>query len=112
MKATQQERVLSVLQSLQRDDHKIPEEYIRRHSTGAGLSARYFKQIMLISEVNGRISELRGRGHKIETSVERDRYGFAYHRLKPEGMTRADHLKIARDAVAMFEHYKSQPTSV
>ena len=36
---------------------------------------------MLISEVNGRISELRGKGYVIETSVEKDRWGFAYHRL-------------------------------
>jgi hypothetical protein len=35
-----------------------------------GVSARYFKQVMLISEVNGRISELRGKGCVIETSGE------------------------------------------
>jgi hypothetical protein len=71
------------------------------HTTGDGLSARYFKkQVMLISEVNGRISELRGDGIEIETSVERDPYGFANHRLKP--MTRADHLRIAADAVRAF----------
>jgi hypothetical protein len=45
------------------------------------LSARYFKQVMLISEVNGRISELRGKGYGIDTSTEKDRFGFAYHRL-------------------------------
>jgi hypothetical protein len=54
---------------------------IRRHSTGDGVSARYFKQVLLISEVNGRISELRGKGYVIETSAEKDRYGFAHHRL-------------------------------
>jgi hypothetical protein len=85
-KKTQQQRVLEVLQSL-RGDHDIPEEYIRRHPQGDGVSARYFKQAMLISEVNGRISELRGKGYEIETSTERDRYGFAYHRLvkQPRG---------------------------
>jgi hypothetical protein len=36
---------------------------------------------MLVSEVNGRIGELRGKGYVIETSVEKDRWGFAYHRL-------------------------------
>ena len=36
---------------------------------------------MLISEVNGRISELRGKGYVIDTSVVEDRYGFKYHRL-------------------------------
>ena len=55
--------------------------YIRRHETGDGISSRYFKQVMLISEVNGRISELRGKGYVIDTSVVEDRYGFKYHRL-------------------------------
>lgn len=32
---------------------------------------------MLISEVNGRISELRSKGYDIETSKGKDRYGFA-----------------------------------
>jgi hypothetical protein len=36
---------------------------------------------MLISEVNGRISELRGKGYEIDTSVAEDRHGFKYHRL-------------------------------
>ena len=57
---------------------------------------------MLISECNGRISELRGKGYDIETSTVKDRYGFVYHRLKPT-MTRADHLKIAAHAVAAFD---------
>jgi hypothetical protein len=101
---TQQQRVLEVLKSLS-SEHDIPEEYIRRHPTGDGVSARYFKQVMLISEVNGRISELRNKGHVIETSTERDRYGFVYHRLAQEfrNLTRADHLNIAKDAVRAFE---------
>ena len=49
------------------------------------MSARYFKQVMLISEVNGRLSELRAKlalkGMTIESSKEKDRYGFAYQRL-------------------------------
>ena len=80
---TQQQRVLEVLQSLG-TDHDIPEEYMRRHPQGDGVSARYFKQVMLISEVNGRVSELRGKGYVIETSTEKDRYGFAFHRMKIE----------------------------
>jgi hypothetical protein len=66
-KPTQQQRVLEVLQSL-RGEHDIPSEYIRHHAQGDGVSARYFKQVMLISEVNGRISELRAKGNVIETS--------------------------------------------
>jgi hypothetical protein len=41
---------------------------------GDGISSRYFKQVMLISEVNGRISELRGKGYVID--VEKDRWGL------------------------------------
>jgi hypothetical protein len=55
----------------------------RRHKSGDGLSARYFKQVMLISEVNGRISELRSKGYDIETGNVKDEHGFAYYRLKP-----------------------------
>ena len=84
MKLTQQQKILAVLQSLQSGDHNIPEEYIRRHSSGDGVSARYFKQVLLVSECNGRISELRSKGYDIETSKIKDVYGFAYHRLKPE----------------------------
>ena len=40
---------------------------------GDGISSRYFKQVMLISEANGRISELRGKGYVIDTSVVEDR---------------------------------------
>jgi hypothetical protein len=36
---------------------------------------------MLISEVNGRISELRGKGYVIDTSSAEDRHGFKFHRL-------------------------------
>jgi hypothetical protein len=61
--------------------HQIDSEYIRRHEAGDGISSRCFKQVMLISEVNGRISELRGKGYVIDTSAAEDRYGFKYHRL-------------------------------
>ena len=30
---------------------------------------------------DGRISELRAKGYDIESRTERDRHGFAYHRL-------------------------------
>jgi hypothetical protein len=84
MKQTQQQRIVAVLQSLQAGDHNIPEEYLRRHPSGDGVSARYFKHVMKISECNGRISELRGKGYDIETGKVDDEYGFSYHRLKPE----------------------------
>ena len=103
-KPTRQQRILVVLQSLQSDNYTIPEEYIRRHETGDGVSARYFKQVLLVSECNGCISELRSKGYDIEMSKEKDRYGFACHRLRPANapMTRADHLKIAAEAIKMF----------
>jgi hypothetical protein len=78
---TQQERILRALQALATDTHDIPEEYLRRHPEGDGVSARYFKHVMFISECNGRISELRSKGYDIETSEVKDDYGFAYQRL-------------------------------
>jgi hypothetical protein len=52
----------------------------------SGVSLKWDKRclhnsLMLISEVNGRISELRAKGYVIESSVGKDRYAFAYHRL-------------------------------
>lgn len=83
MKQTQQQRILAVLKAIRTGEHEVPEDYIRRYSTGDGVSARYFKQVLLVSECNGRISELRSKGYVIETSAVKDRYGFAYHRLAP-----------------------------
>ena len=40
------------------------------------MSARYFKQVILISEVNGRISGLRGKGYVIDTSNAEDHYEY------------------------------------
>jgi len=80
---TQQTKILKVLEFVRDGSLQLPDEYVRRHPSGNGVSARYFKQVLLISEVNGRISELRAKGHNIETSVERDQWGFSYHRLAP-----------------------------
>lgn len=99
MKQTQQQRILAVLQSLQTGKHDIPEDYLRHHKSGDGLSARYFKQVMLISEVNGRISELRTKGSDIETSKVKDAHGFAYHRLRPE----RDYVIVANEKVQLFD---------
>lgn len=41
--------------------------------------------MLLVSECNGRISELRSKGYDIETSKGKDKFGFAFHRLRPEG---------------------------
>jgi hypothetical protein len=79
-KPTQQQRVLEVFQSL-RGEHDIPKEYLRRHPTGDGVSVRYFKRVLWIMEMNGRVSELRGKGYDIQSSSERDPYGFVYLRL-------------------------------
>jgi hypothetical protein len=79
MKHPQQQRILAVLEAVGSGKHDIPAKYIRRHPRGDGVSARHFKQVMLISEVNGRISELRSKGYRIETSSD----GFRYHRLRP-----------------------------
>jgi hypothetical protein len=89
-KPTQQERILKVLEAVQSGHHKIPEEYIRRHPCGDGISTRYFKQVMLVSECNGRISELRAKGYNIETSKVTDQWGFCFHRLNPSRITSED----------------------
>lgn len=68
MKLTQREKVLKAF----------------RDAEGQPVSTRYFKQQLLISEVNGRISELRADGFDIETLPERDEYGFALHVLRSE----------------------------
>ena len=81
---SQKKRILAVLQQLRDGTLDVPEEFLRRHPTGDGISTRYFKQVMLISECNRRISELRSKGHRIETSEATNRYGFTYHRLKLE----------------------------
>lgn len=80
-KQTQQQRILAMLLVVRNRDHDIPEEFLKRHQDGDGISSRYFKQVMLVSECNGRISELRSKGYVIETSEAKDKYGFAYHRL-------------------------------
>lgn len=97
MNQTQQERILGVLQALQTPEHKIPEQYLKRLPYGDAVSARYFKQVLLISECNGRISELRGKGHQIETTQEKDPYGFAYHRLRPEEAESRPRIRILGD---------------
>jgi len=66
MKKTQKQKVLEVLQKAE----------------GEWVSTRYFKQQMLISEINARLTNLKDDGHVIETSPFRDEYGFAFHRLK------------------------------
>lgn len=94
---TQQERILAVLRQVRSGDHDIPEEFLRRHPTGDGVSSRYFKRVLWITECNGRISELREKGYVIETSAEKDAFDFAYHRLSYE---RAASGSISRKAAA------------
>jgi hypothetical protein len=85
MKPTQKQKILKVLEDLRDGVCEVPGQFIRRHPDGDGISTRYFKQVMLVSEANGRISELRNElrkiGLDIESSTEKDAYGFAYQRL-------------------------------
>lgn len=81
---TQQDRIYTVLKALQANDHSIPADYLFLDDAGLWVSCRYFKQVMFISESNGRISELRAKGFNIETNDEKDNFGFAYHRLSDE----------------------------
>lgn len=65
MKTTQKDKILNEL----------------READGGWVSTRYLKQQLLISECNGRLSELKNDGHDIETSTFKDEYGFRSHRL-------------------------------
>jgi len=78
---SQQERILELLQQVHSGAHEIPEEYIRRHANGDGVSVRYIKRVMWITECDGRVSELRSKGYDIQSSEERDEHGFCYLRL-------------------------------
>lgn len=81
---TQQERIIKLLTAVRYRQHSIPAEYIKEHPSGDGISVRFVKRVMGISEANARVSELRSKGHDIEASKARDRYGFVYLRFKPE----------------------------
>jgi hypothetical protein len=41
----------------------------------------HYKRVLWITEVNGRVSELRSKGYDIQSSSERDSHGFVYLRL-------------------------------
>lgn len=79
-KLTQGERILKVL----------------REANGSWVSSRIFKQEMFISECNARISELRKKGHKIETG-ENDEYGFSLHRIDPQNINKVVYRVPALD---------------
>lgn len=79
MKLTQHEKILDTFEHPER----VPQEYVKSDATGVWVSARYLKRILWITECNGRISELRAKGHEIKTHHEKDEHGFAYHRLIP-----------------------------
>jgi hypothetical protein len=81
---TQQEKILAVLRQVREGDHDIPDEFLRHHPGGDGISSRYLKRVMYISECNGRISELRSKDYVIEMNAEKDGFGVAYHRLRAE----------------------------
>ena len=48
---------------------------------GDWVSTNYFKTVMHLYECNARLSELKNRGHNIESSKFRDEFGFVSHRL-------------------------------
>lgn len=81
---TQHTRILKVLRRV-RDESAGPVGFILIKDGVVWLSSRYIKQVMLLGECNGRISELRAEGFDIATlDGERDEHGFAYHRLVSE----------------------------
>jgi len=84
---TQQDRIYTILKALKENDHTIPAAYLFLDRGELWVSGRYLKQVMYISEANGRISELRGKGFNILTHDQKDEFGFAYHRLSDEPMS-------------------------
>jgi hypothetical protein len=89
-----------------------PSSTIRHDPDGDGVSARYFKQVMLISEVNGHISELRSKGFEIESSTERDCYGFVSHRLGPSAPQQLSLIKNEGRHYSASPRPHRQPTSI
>lgn len=75
-------------------EHDIPEEYIRRHPDGDGVSVTYFKRVLWITEVNSRVAELRSKGYDIQSSSERDRHGFVY--LRPVSVPAAKQMALLK----------------
>lgn len=65
-------------------------------ANGNWVSSRIFKQEMLISECNARISELRKKGYKIETG-ENDEYGFSLHRIDSKNVNKVVYRVPALD---------------
>ena len=110
MKVTQQQRILDTLTAAHDGTLKIDPCYIRKHPDGDGVSTRYFKQVLLISEANGRISDLRAKlrlqGMDIESSKETDEHGFRFQRLRylaERPLTRAEILKANAENVRAFD---------
>ena len=68
MKKTQKQRILEELQD----------------ANGEWVNTQFFKRTLWITECNGRLSELKNDGYKIETSPFTDEYGFRSHRLLKE----------------------------
>jgi hypothetical protein len=65
-----------------------------------GVSVRYMKRELMISETNGRISELRGRGYDIRP-VGTDEFGFSVQKLfaEPRSDARFEEKNGVRTAV-------------
>lgn len=93
-KLTQREKILKVLREVRDGRAVFPIEYIKTKDGEAWLSSRYLKQVMLISEANGRISEARADGYDIATLTEKDEFGFAYHRLVVDVAPKKQEYKI------------------
>lgn len=80
---TQKQKVLKTLEAVRSGDHNIDEQYLFRHDGGDGVSSRFFKQVMFLSEVNARVHELQEDGFKIVSSkTHKDPFGFVYYRLE------------------------------
>lgn len=107
-KPTQHEKVLSMLKAVRAGTHNVPEEYMLRSQSGAGISSRYFKQVMFISEVNARVHELQRKGYQIRSSTHhKDRHGFIYYRLEADAKVE---VQSATEPEKKYEVYRIRGT--
>lgn len=80
---------IKVPRAIRSGHHDLPDEYIRRHQSGDGVSTRHIKQVMVISE-------LRSESYNIATGDREERYGFKYHRLERDPGPQPTALPLTR----------------
>ena len=81
------------LHSVRDGTHQIDSEYIRDHETGDGISWRYPNTRSSSQNATGEFPS-RDNGYVIQTSAEKDRWGFAFHRLRRVPVTKQEAMAL------------------